>query len=189
MLRICLLVLAFGAGSFVAPAQAARASAEAKLLNLNGQIVGYAHFRQMARGVMIEIRAVGLKPGAHAVMIHTSAACDPKKGFYTAGPDLDFLPPRPHGFRVTGGPRPGDLPNQYAGTDGVLHAEIFTTYFTLGSSGKRSLFDRDGASVIIHETGDDYLTPPDGNSGRREACGTIIRTQNTPRHSARKKHS
>ena len=38
------------------------------------------------------------------------------------------------------------------------------------------LFDRDGASIIVHARADDYATQPDGNAGPRLACGTIIRT-------------
>lgn len=152
-----------------------RYAATAKLLGLDGREIGRAEFLQVGRGVLIEIEARSLPPGPHAVMIHTSAECNPRKQFYTAGPDLDFDPPRPHGYLVTGGPRPGDLPNQFAGKDGVLHASIFSTAISLGS-GKTTLFDRDGASIIIHAKGDDYRTAPDGNSGARLACGTIIRT-------------
>lgn len=168
----CLLAaLVLSTGVQAAP----RARAVARLIGLDGHEVGKATFQQVARGILIEVTASGLTPGAHAIMIHTSAACDPKKQFVTAGPDLDFDPPRPHGYLVTGGPRPGDLPNQFAGADGELHASLFTTYFALGN-GKKSIFDRDGASIIIHAKGDDYLTAPDGNSGARVACGTIVRT-------------
>lgn len=159
----------------VLAAGSTRSRAVARLISLDGKETGTVRFQQVARGILIEIDARNLAPGAHAIMIHTSAACDPKKQFLTAGPDLDFDPPRPHGYLVTGGPRPGDLPNQFAGADGVLHASLFTSYFTLGN-GKKSIFDRDGASVIIHARGDDYLTAPDGNAGARIACGTIVRT-------------
>lgn len=154
---------------------ATRAHAVARLIGQDGRDVGKASFQQVARGILIEITATGLTPGAHAIMIHATGACDPKKQFVTAGPDLDADPPRPHGFLVTGGPRPGDFPNQFAGDDGKLHATLFTNYFSLGN-GKKSIFDHDGASIIIHAKADDYLTAPDGNAGARVACGTIIRT-------------
>ena len=154
---------------------APRARAVAKLIGQDGHEIGKATLQQVARGIVIEVTANGLTPGAHAIMIHTTGACDPKKQFVTAGPDLDSDPPRPHGYLVTGGPRPGDLPNQFAGDDGKLHATLFTNYFSLGN-GKKSIFDRDGASIVIHAKGDDYLTAPDGNSGERVACGTIVRT-------------
>ena len=170
-----LAALLFAMGLFPSADAAPPARAVARLIGLDGKDVGKATFQQVPRGVLIEVDAHGLTPGAHAIMVHATGACDPKKQFFTAGPDTDFSPPRPHGYFVTGGPRPGDLPNQFAGADGVLHASMFTNYFSLGN-GKKSLFDRDGASIVIHAKGDDYLTPPDGNSGARIACGTIIRT-------------
>ncbi|HEY0281240.1 MAG TPA: superoxide dismutase family protein [Rhizomicrobium sp.] len=174
MLRLLALVLLTAA--LAAPAAAAGARAAAKLIGLDGKPMGRASFRQTAHGVLIEIDLRGLKPGAHAIMIHTTASCDPKKLFTSAGPDLSFEPTKPHGFLAKGGPRAGDLPNQFAHADGTLHAAMITNAFSLGN-GKKSIFDRDGASIIVHERADDYTTQPDGNAGPRLACGTIIRTQ------------
>ncbi len=53
---------------------------------------------------------------------------------------------------VKGGPHPGDLPNQFASADGTLHASLLSNMFSLGN-GKKSLFDRDGASIILHARG------------------------------------
>ena len=47
--------------------------------------------------------------------------------------------------------------------------------FSLGN-GKKSIFDRDGASIIVHAKADDYVSQPAGNSGDRVACGVIVRT-------------
>ena len=161
---------------FALPANAAaKAHAIAKLIGLDGKPAGQAIFQQTAHGVLIEITAHGLEPGAHAIMIHTTASCDPKKLFTSAGPDFSFEPIKLHGYLVKGGPRPGDLPNQFAGADGTLHAAMIVNAFSLGN-GKKTIFDRDGASIIVHARGDDYTTQPDGNSGTRVACGTIIRT-------------
>ena len=73
------------------------------------------------------------------------------------------------------GPLAGDLPNQFAGADGRLHASVLASAFNLGN-GKRSLFDRDGAALIVDQRGDDYRTAPLGNAGERIACGVIMRT-------------
>jgi superoxide dismutase, Cu-Zn family len=153
---------------------AAKAQATARLIGLDGRQTGTASFQSTSRGVLIEINVRGLPPGAHAIMIHTSASCEPKKLFTSAGPDLSFEPQRLHGFLVKGGPRAGDLPNQFAGADGILHASLMTNAFTLGN-GKKSIFDRDGASIIVNARGDDYFSQPDGAAGARVACGTIIR--------------
>ena len=153
----------------------AGAAASAKLIGLDGAARGTANFRSTPHGVLLEIVATGLSPGPHALLIHTSAACDPKTGFATAGPVYSLEPTRPHGYFAKGGPRSGDLPVQFASEDGSLHVTLFTTAFTLGD-GAKSLFDADGASVIIHAASDDYLSQPDGHAGARLACGTIIRT-------------
>ncbi|MDE2183674.1 MAG: superoxide dismutase family protein [Alphaproteobacteria bacterium] len=154
---------------------AGKAHAVAKMIGLDGRVTGTADFRATSHGVLIELEMRGLAPGPHAVMVHTTASCDPKSSFTSAGPDLSLDPKKLHGFLAQGGPRAGDLPNQFAGADGVLHASMFTSAFTLGN-GKKSIFDRDGASLIVHARGDDYTTQPDGRAGARVACGTIIRT-------------
>jgi superoxide dismutase, Cu-Zn family len=170
---------------------APKAHAVAKMIGLDGKPMGRAVFQATSHGVLIEIELHGLTPGAHAVMIHTTASCDPKTQFTSAGPDFSFAAPdaapKLHGYFAKGGPRPGDLPNQFAGADGVLHASMVTTAFTLGN-GKKSAFDRDGASIIVNERGDDYLTQPDGNAGRRVACGTIIRTSGPGARKAATQH-
>ncbi|MBU6297266.1 MAG: superoxide dismutase family protein [Alphaproteobacteria bacterium] len=163
------------AAGLVAATAAPRAHAVAKLIGLNGKPIGLATFQQTPRGVLIEIDARGLPPGAHAMMIHTTASCDPKTSFTSAGPVFSFEQAKPHGYLATGGPRAGDLPHQFAASDGTLHASTLTNAFSLGN-GKKSIFDRDGASLIIHAEADDYTSQPDGNSGRRIACGTVIRT-------------
>jgi Cu-Zn family superoxide dismutase len=170
------LVLFLLAAGLAAPAAAApKARAAAKLIGLDGKPAGRASFQQTQHGVLIEIELHGLQPGAHAIMVHTTASCDPKTLFTSAGPAFSFEPAKQHGFLAKGGPRAGDLPNQFAAADGTLHASTITNAFSLGN-GKKSIFDRDGASIIVHARADDYTTQPDGNAGPRLACGTIVRT-------------
>ena len=40
-------------------------------------------------------------------------------------------------------------------------------------SGPKHLLDGDGASLVVHERADDYVTDPAGNAGARIACGVI----------------
>jgi Cu-Zn family superoxide dismutase len=170
-------------------AAAVKAHAVARLIGLDGKPMGQASFQQTAHGVLIEIDVHGLQPGAHAIMIHTTGSCDPKKLFTSAGPDLNFDPTKPHGYLVKGGPRAGDLPNQFAGADGSLHATLLSNAFSLGN-GKKTIFRPVGASIIVNARGDDYWSQPDGNAGPRLACGTIMRTvaPGGRRGAARRKH-
>jgi len=159
------------------PATAAlKAKAIARLSSLEGKPVGTVDFAALGHGVLITFDLHDLPPGAHGIHLHTSANCDAKSGFTAAGPILSLAPGKKHGYLAEGGPETGDLPNQFAGADGHLHASVVTTSFSLGN-GKKSIFDKDGVSVIVDQRGDDYRTQPLGNAGNRIACGVVIRTR------------
>jgi Cu-Zn family superoxide dismutase len=117
----------------------------------------------------------GLTPGPHAIHLHMSGNCDGKTGFTSAGPHFSPEPGRMHGYLSPHGPHAGDLPNQFAASDGTLHASVISNAFSLGD-GKKSIFDRDGISIVVDAKGDDYMSQPSGNSGDRVACGVIVRT-------------
>ena len=125
--------------------------------------------------MLITFDLQGLAPGPHAIHLHTAGHCDPKTGFTSAGPILTLIPGRQHGYLAEGGPMAGDLPSQFAGADGRLHASTLASGFSLGN-GKRSIFDRDGVSAIVKARGDDYRTQPLGNAGDRIACAVVMRT-------------
>jgi Cu-Zn family superoxide dismutase len=158
----------------VGVAQAATQKAVAKLVDINGREAGTATFTSTRHGTLIELKVTGLNEGPHGVHIHTSGNCDAKARFMTAGPHFSFEA-KPHGFMAAKGMHAGDLPNGYAGRDGNLQAAFLTNAFTLGD-GKKSVFDKDGASIIISGRADDYTSQPDGRSGDRVACGVIVRT-------------
>jgi len=154
---------------------ASKARAVAHLAARNGESAGTATFIATSHGVLIDLDVKGLTPGPHAVHIHTSGNCDPKVAFTSAGPDLSFEPTKMHGFLAPHGPHAGDLPNEFAASDGTLRASVISNAISLGN-GKKSIFDRDGASIIIHAKADDYVSQPAGNAGDRVACGVIERT-------------
>jgi Cu-Zn family superoxide dismutase len=174
MIRPATILLLLAAGL---PAQAAqKAHAIARLAGLEGKPVGTAEFAALNHGVLITLDLHDLPPGAHAVHLHTSGNCDAKTGFTAAGPILSLVPGKQHGYLADGGPEAGDLPNQFAGADGRLHASMVTNSFSLGN-GKKSIFDHDGVSLIVDARGDDYRTQPLGNAGDRIACGVVVRTK------------
>jgi Cu-Zn family superoxide dismutase len=154
---------------------AAKAHAVAHPVSLEGKALGTVEFSAINRGVLVVFDLHDLPPGAHGVHLHVSGNCDAKTGFTSAGPILTLIPGKQHGYLAEGGPEAGDLPNQFAGADGRLHASTVTNSFGLGN-GKRSIFDRDGVAIIIDQRGDDYRTQPLGNAGNRIACGVVIRT-------------
>jgi superoxide dismutase, Cu-Zn family len=178
---------AFALLALAASAQAAqKAHAVARPKALDGKPVGTVDFAAVNRGVLITFDLHDLPPGPHAIHLHTSGNCDAKSGFTAAGPILTLIPGKQHGYLAEGGPEAGDLPNQFAGADGHLHASVVTTGFGLGN-GKRSIFDRDGVAIIVDARADDYRTQPLGNAGDRIACGVVIRTAG-PKARHRKPH-
>ena len=157
------------------PAWAAlKAKAIARLSGLDGKPVGIVEFAALNHGVLITFDLHDLPPGAHGIHLHASGNCDAKTGFTAGGPILSLVPGKPHGYLADGGPEAGDLPNQFAGADGRLHASMVTNSFSLGN-GKKSIFDHDGVSLIVDARGDDYRTQPLGNAGDRIACGVITK--------------
>jgi Cu-Zn family superoxide dismutase len=173
--------LAIGLAAAFCAAAPGGPTASAKLVDGHGQSVGQAHFRAAPHGVLIELRVAGLAPGPHAVLLHDKGICDPATGFASAGPVLDFELGRAHGYFAKGGPKPGDLPLQFAGADGVLHASFYSTAISLGE-GRRSIFGRQGVSIIVHAASDDYSSQPEGHAGARLACGPILRTSAPKKH-------
>jgi Cu-Zn family superoxide dismutase len=159
----------------MAHAASSKARAIAKLVLRDGISAGTASFIGTSHGVLIEFDLKGLPAGAHAMHIHASGNCDAATGFTSAGPHFSFDATKEHGYLAPHGPHAGDLPNQVAGSDGTLRASVIDNSFSIGN-GKKSIFDKDGASLIVTANADDYATQPDGHSGDRIACGVIERT-------------
>jgi Cu-Zn family superoxide dismutase len=151
----------------------AASSGSARLIGLDGHAMGTAKFSQAGHGVLIELDAHGLKPGPHAVHIHSVGQCDAKAKFDSAGGHFSPLP-KNHGFMDKHGAHAGDMTNQFADATGNLRASIYNPNVTL-KRGERSLFDKDGSSIVIHAAADDYKSQPAGNAGGRVACGVITR--------------
>jgi Cu-Zn family superoxide dismutase len=153
-------------------APAAAQDVRGTFVDLQGKEVGTATLTQTPNGVLISIEVRGLTPGAHAFHIHEKGSCDPATKFASAGGH--YALGKKHGFNTEGGPHPGDMPNQFAEQDGVLHAEVIDPSVTLGS-GNGTLLGPDGTALVIHAKADDYASQPAGNAGDRIACAPIKR--------------
>jgi Cu-Zn family superoxide dismutase len=168
-------MLAAGLLATQAGAAGTKAHAIAKLTGLDGAAIGTASFAATAHGVLIQFDLKGLTPGVHAIHIHSAGSCDAKTGFASAGPHFSPEATRMHGYLADHGAHAGDLPNQFAAADGTLKASVISNAFTLGN-GMKSIFDRDGAAIVVDAGGDDYVSQPGGNAGDPVACGVIFRT-------------
>jgi Cu-Zn family superoxide dismutase len=136
-----------------------------------GKKLGTVVFQDSEKGLLIQPKIKGLKPGKHGFHIHMNPACEGEmqndawvpgaKG----GPHLD-----PHETKKHLGPNQdghlGDLPvlvvNNAGRADKVLIAP------------RLKLKDILNRSFMIHEGGDNYSDePPLGGGGARIACGVI----------------
>jgi Cu-Zn family superoxide dismutase len=154
----------------LAAGSAAAQSANAVLINPDGEEIGNVAFEQLERGVRIFAQAEGLPAGTHAFHIHQTGRCDPPD-FQSAGGHFNPIEEQ-HGWNNPQGFHAGDLPNVHVGEDGRVVIEYFTDAVTLGP-GDTSILDADGAAIVLHAGADDYVTDPAGAAGARIACGII----------------
>lgn len=163
-------LLLAGCASMTQPA--ADNAARAEMRNTTGQPVGTATLTQVGNAVRIVMEVQSLPRGAKGVHIHAVGKCDGPT-FESAGPHFNPTG-RQHGALNPQGAHAGDLPNIEVGADGKGRLESSTEGVSL-VGGVSSLFDADGAAIVIHAAPDDFRTDPTGNSGARIACGVITR--------------
>lgn len=145
---------------------------DVKLYNASGDNVGTAKVTQQSSGVKISIKAEGLSPGVHGLHIHEVGQCQ-APDFTSAG--NHFNPNnKKHGLLNPKGFENGDLPNVIADGEGKIKVDITAPQVSL-KEGKTTMNRKDGASLIITENADDGMTQPAGNSGKRIACGVIVK--------------
>jgi Cu-Zn family superoxide dismutase len=138
--------------------------ASATIIDTTGAEIGRATFTEDANGVMhVNVKIGGLTPGQHGIHVHGVGSCSPT--FAAAGSHHNPL-------GAAHGAHSGDLPNMTVNAAGQGRLNAATTSATL-SDGPVSVFDLDGAAIVIHADPDDFVTQPTGNSGARVACGVI----------------
>jgi superoxide dismutase, Cu-Zn family len=172
MRRVVIVVLSSLLAGCAGMQPAGDNTAVAELRNASGASVGTATFTQVGNVVRIVLDARGLAPGLHAVHIHAVGKCDPPD-FTSAGPHFNPTG-KQHGALNPQGSHAGDLPNLNVGADGSGRLETANEQISV-STDASSLWDADGAAVVVHASPDDFKTDPTGNSGARVACGVITK--------------
>ncbi|WP_420709810.1 superoxide dismutase family protein [Brevundimonas sp. SL130] len=164
---------AAGAAQMQAERAPVGAAGQAVLVNAQGETIGRVDLRQGPTGLVIKIEASGLTPGWHGIHIHATGAC--AAPFTSSGAHINHGEPKaPHGLLNAAGPDDGDLPNIYAGADGKVNAELFTTRARISAEGPGQwLWDADGSAIIIHANPDDHASQPIGGAGARVACAAL----------------
>ena len=115
------------------------------------------------------VNTKGLAAGVYGMHFHQTGKCE-TPGFTIAG---DHWNPesRKHGLSNAGGAHAGDLPNLEINS--IDTAAVTVPLDSSLFNGAQSLFDSDGAAIIIHARADDNMTDPSGNSGDRILCGVL----------------
>jgi Cu-Zn family superoxide dismutase len=131
---------------------------------------------EAVKNVRVLLTVHNLTPGQHAVHIHEAGACVPCSA---AGSHLDLGPFGNNVPVIANHPyHSGDLINVGTNTNGNGTMNHVTSRFAL-SAGNLSIFDQNGASVVIHALPDAYCaadpTDPNCAGGGRVACGVIER--------------
>ena len=154
--------------ALVAATQAASAAeqASAAMMNANGESVGAVTLRETPQGTLLHAKLENLPAGAHAFHIHAVGQCEPP--FKSAGGHYNPTGKK-HGIDNPDGMHVGDMPNIHVPDSGALEIEVLNAQLRLDAS----LFDEDGAAIVIHDGPDDYVTDPAGAAGPRIACGVI----------------
>ncbi len=179
-------VIALAAGAAMAQTTSAGGgmTAMASLEDADGNDVGEVRLTQYNSGVVLHGELTGLPPGWHAIHVHETGACSPD---FTAAGDHFNPKDTQHGLDEDE-PHAGDLANIWVHDNGTAQFELVTNWFSLGApevaaaedeaevgavATAPSIFDEDGAALVIHAQADDYTTDPSGDSGDRIACGVI----------------
>jgi len=149
----------------------------------DGSVVGSAMLietpsLEAIKNVTVMVSAAKLSPGKHAVQIHENGACTPTCA--AAGSHLDLGPFGSNQPVITNHPyHSGDLINLQIGNQGTGSMTHLTSRIAV-SAGNLSIFDADGASIVIHSLPDAYCTDssdPNCAGGGRTACGVLVRVK------------
>ncbi|MBC8069177.1 MAG: superoxide dismutase family protein [Deltaproteobacteria bacterium] len=147
-------------------------SARGTLRLADGREVGGVTLTQTIAGVLVSADLSSLPSGTHGIHFHAIGQCTGTE-FASAGGHFNPAM-KMHGLRNANGPHAGDLPNIHVPEGGRLRVELLAPNVRLGA-GAGTLFDGDGAAIVIHALADDYQTDPAGGSGTRIACAVLDR--------------
>ena len=134
-----------------------KASGDITFTERIGQVVMVAKFK-------------GLKPGTHAIHLHENANCSSKDG-ESAGGHWNPLK-KIHGkWGDPYGYHKGDIGNFEVNEDGTATVNFETNEWCIGCDDENKNII--GRALIIHQGGDDFISQPSGDAGKRIGCAEI----------------
>lgn len=136
----------------------------------NSKATGEIIFEEKVGQVVMEANFKGLAPGKHAIHLHENANCSSDDGKSAGG---HWNPTdKPHGkWGDSEGFHKGDIGNFEADKDGNATVQFETSEWCIGCDDVNKNIV--GRSVIIHQGGDDFISQPSGNAGKRVGCAEI----------------
>ena len=133
--------------------------AVATITEIDGSgITGTATFTEMDNGIRVVIEIQNATAGLHAMHLHTGSCTDIGPHWHPMG--VPFGTPGIPVVQATPDTRPigiGEVGNIVAGADGTGTIEFTTPLWSLGGDPNTDIL---GKLIMIHETGDTFLTNP-----------------------------
>lgn len=146
------------------PQAFSRINGSAEFRDINGIV----QFYQTSTGVLVATKVSGLpknkdfcKQPIFAFHIHSGSSCTGNETDYFKNVLTHYNPNNcPHPYHK------GDMPPLF-GVNGLAFSVFLTDRFSIN--------EIIGKTIVIHENPDDFTTQPAGNSGKKIACGEIVR--------------
>ena len=139
----------------------------AKLTDPAGKGVGVVALSQTPDGTLLHASSPACRrartPSTSTPSASANRPSNPRGHFNPGG--------KKHGILAGAGLPVGDMPNIHVPASGSLEIQVLNTRLKLDSS----LFDADGAAIVLHAGADDYKSDPAGAAGGRIACGVIAK--------------
>ncbi|WP_107039590.1 superoxide dismutase family protein [Brumimicrobium mesophilum] len=131
---------------------------------------GYITFEEKMGQVVMEAKFEGLNKGTHAIHLHETANCSSDDG-KSAGGHWNPTGERHGKWGDAEGFHKGDIGNFEATEDGTATVRFETSEWCIGCDDTNKNIV--GRSVIIHQGGDDFVSQPSGDAGKRVGCAEI----------------
>jgi superoxide dismutase, Cu-Zn family len=154
-----------------APSPVAVREATAVLVPTQGShVTGVVRFRDDGDVLDVTASVDGLTGREHAIHVHVYGDCSSADAT-SAGPHFHFT-----------GSSFDERPRIITGDLGELRPDdrLTTVHRTRVQASLQGRFSILGRSVVVHERGNDPTSPPDGDAGKRLACGVIGVSGPTP---------
>lgn len=127
-------------------------------------------FEEKLGQVVMEANFKGLNKGTHAIHLHETANCSSDDG-KSAGGHWNPTGERHGKWGDTEGFHKGDIGNFEVADDGTATVRFETAEWCIDCDDTTKNII--GRSVIIHQGGDDFVSQPSGDAGRRVGCAEI----------------